>query len=529
MDNDNAEIVKLTERISKDPKSKLFVPLAEEYKKQGDIEMAVHVLTEGLKSNPGYVTARSFLGRLLLDQGDLSGAQKELEEVIKAIPDNLLAQRKLGDIYVLQGRAQDGLARYKAALTLNLGDKELTALIADLDAGRDVTARIPKPKQMPSAAPSAPVAAAPAAPVHPSPAKPAATASVQTAAVAAVPAGAMPVQAPVKTPEAAMKTATPAANEVPAPAAPAAVPSQPVSIPQQPDAVTPPASSDVVESAEDIEEVVELESLEHAAAAQSAGVQAPASAQESVPTAPIKNLPSEPVRQAEPSIVIPPAEAPAMSFDMPGEAAFTAPPVKESSVREEASAAAAVSSGLEIAQAVETPDAAVDDFNTDTLAELYISQGFYEKAIEIYQRMLEERPSSKPIQEKLARIRELAGEPTGMDKSGTQFVVPPDVVEPASIAMPVMPESVAVAPIESAPLPKAEASAIVTDDQPKESLLGSVTEALAADALTSSSAPSKAQLPKNDGQAGAATPTGRRKETIDRLENWLSNVMKEKG
>ncbi len=69
MEKGSSEIAKLTERISKDPKSKLFVPLAEEYKKAGDIEMAIAVLTEGLKNNPGYVTAKSFLGRLLLEQG----------------------------------------------------------------------------------------------------------------------------------------------------------------------------------------------------------------------------------------------------------------------------------------------------------------------------------------------------------------------------------------------------------------------------------------------------------------------------
>ncbi|HET6363683.1 MAG TPA: hypothetical protein VFG02_01405, partial [Nitrospirota bacterium] len=77
MDKDNPEIAKLVERISKDPKSKLFVPLAEEYKKVGDIEKSIHVLMEGLKNNPGYVTARSFLGRLLFDKGDMAGAQRE--------------------------------------------------------------------------------------------------------------------------------------------------------------------------------------------------------------------------------------------------------------------------------------------------------------------------------------------------------------------------------------------------------------------------------------------------------------------
>jgi len=146
MDNETSEITKLTERVTRDPKSKLFVPLAEEYKKMGDIEMSIHVLTEGLKNNPGYVTAKSFLGRLLMEKGDLAGAGKEFEEVVKAIPDNLLAQRKLGDIYALQGSSAQALLHYKVAHSLNPADEEISSFISDLEAGRTITERIPRPK-----------------------------------------------------------------------------------------------------------------------------------------------------------------------------------------------------------------------------------------------------------------------------------------------------------------------------------------------------------------------------------------------
>jgi hypothetical protein len=51
-----------------------------------------------------------------------------------------------------------------------------------------------------------------------------------------------------------------------------------------------------------------------------------------------------------------------------------------------------------------------DDFNTDTLAELYIGQGFYEKAIDIYQRMLADKPNSQGLKDKLERVRAMAVE-----------------------------------------------------------------------------------------------------------------------
>jgi hypothetical protein len=150
MEKETSEIIKLTERISKDPKSKLFVPLAEEYKKAGDLEMAIHVLTEGLKNNPGYATARSILGRLLLERGDLSGSQKELEEVVRIIPDNLLAQRKLGDVCILQGKPAEALKHYKSVMALNTHDDEIASMISDIEAGRDVRSRIAQPKLQPT-------------------------------------------------------------------------------------------------------------------------------------------------------------------------------------------------------------------------------------------------------------------------------------------------------------------------------------------------------------------------------------------
>src|SRR5512143_698 len=142
MDKEISEIAKLTGRITKDPKSKLFVPLAEEYKKAGDIDMAIHVLMEGLKRNPEYVIARSSLGKLLIAKGDLAGALKEFEDVVKSSPDNLMAQKKLGDLLILQNSPHDALPHYKIALTLNPDDKELASLMSDIEAGRDVRSMI---------------------------------------------------------------------------------------------------------------------------------------------------------------------------------------------------------------------------------------------------------------------------------------------------------------------------------------------------------------------------------------------------
>jgi hypothetical protein len=61
-------------------------------------------------------------------------------------------------------------------------------------------------------------------------------------------------------------------------------------------------------------------------------------------------------------------------------------------------------------EATEDSSGKSDDFTTDTLAELYIGQGFFEKAIDIYQRMLADKPNSQGLKDKLERVRAMAVE-----------------------------------------------------------------------------------------------------------------------
>ena len=77
-------------------------------------------------------------------------------------------------------------------------------------------------------------------------------------------------------------------------------------------------------------------------------------------------------------------------------------------------------------------ESTTDDFTTNTLAELYITQGFYEKAIDIYERMLADNPENRAIQAKLDQVRAMAGPSVpsgGVDLEPGPFVPP---VEQAS-------------------------------------------------------------------------------------------------
>jgi tetratricopeptide (TPR) repeat protein len=377
MVKETSEIVKLTERVSKDPKSKLFVPLAEEYKKAGDLEMAVYVLAEGLKNNPGYVTARSILGRLLLEQGDLAGSQKELEEVVKVIPDNLLAQRKLGDICILRNNPKDALKYYKSVLSLNPRDNEVVAIIADIEAGRAVSLKGVQTKPQAIAEKISPQE------IKPQPS------NASTSPTQAERSGAAVKSSPVSTAE-AVRVEEPVQLKKPMAAS-----------------VGTDVPGEKTEEPEEILEVMPLDTGKpdhHAGAAALDIPSEPTSGKE--PVEPPSTAPLQPqATRPQPDLVL--TEPDLFKVPLSVEETQTQPEIAEQpfnfgAIETEMNIEAPAIPAESVA---ETSSEQSDDFTTDTLAELYIAQGFYEKAVDIYERMLADNPASRGLKDKLDRVK----------------------------------------------------------------------------------------------------------------------------
>jgi tetratricopeptide (TPR) repeat protein len=138
------EIVKLSERLAKDPTSKLFMPLAEEYIKAGMLEEAVMVLMDGLKTHPGFISAHVTLGKVYLEKGQIKEAKEQFETVIQASPDNLLAHRKLVKIYYDEGAVQQAVQSCRAVLSSNPKDEEMKKVMAELEARQSSAATAQK-------------------------------------------------------------------------------------------------------------------------------------------------------------------------------------------------------------------------------------------------------------------------------------------------------------------------------------------------------------------------------------------------
>jgi len=127
-----AEIDRLATQLAKDPQSKVFLPLAEEYCKVGMWEEAVSVLEEGLKYYPGFITAMVALGRAYDQLKQPTKARAVLEGAVKLSPDNLRAHRTLIKIYQAQGLTDEVLQSCSVILTMNPRDEEALSIQASL-------------------------------------------------------------------------------------------------------------------------------------------------------------------------------------------------------------------------------------------------------------------------------------------------------------------------------------------------------------------------------------------------------------
>ncbi|MEO6306426.1 MAG: tetratricopeptide repeat protein [Nitrospiraceae bacterium] len=126
------EIDRLATQLAKDPHSKVFMPLAEEYGKVGMWQEAAGVLEDGLKLYPGFITAMVALGRAYDQMGQATKAKAILEESVKLSPDNLRAHRTLIKIYQSQGLNESALQSCAVILTVNPRDEEARSVQAGL-------------------------------------------------------------------------------------------------------------------------------------------------------------------------------------------------------------------------------------------------------------------------------------------------------------------------------------------------------------------------------------------------------------
>jgi len=120
----SARLERLERIYEENPETRLFLALAEEYFRDGQMEKAAEVCRAGLEIYPGYTSARVTLARSLTDLGQDEAAEQELGTVLGNSPDNLIASRLFASLLIRQGRLAEAGPEVDRLLELSPDDEE---------------------------------------------------------------------------------------------------------------------------------------------------------------------------------------------------------------------------------------------------------------------------------------------------------------------------------------------------------------------------------------------------------------------
>src|SRR5688572_9204190 len=127
----SARIDELLQKFGENPR-RYFAPLANEYRKLGDVDQAIALCREHLADQPGHMSGHIVYGQALFEKGDLVEAQRTFEAALALDPENLIALRHLGDIARAYGDSERAREWYQRVLEADPRNEEILAQIESL-------------------------------------------------------------------------------------------------------------------------------------------------------------------------------------------------------------------------------------------------------------------------------------------------------------------------------------------------------------------------------------------------------------
>lgn len=129
----NQTLVQQLKEFQKDPKSLVFVTLAEAYRAEGLPHQALEILEEGLVFHPKLSSALLCKSKSLFDLRRYADALKEIKEALKINPDNLRALRFQAEINVRLGQRKAAIRALTRLVSLFPQDQEAVRALEELE------------------------------------------------------------------------------------------------------------------------------------------------------------------------------------------------------------------------------------------------------------------------------------------------------------------------------------------------------------------------------------------------------------
>lgn len=155
----SALIEDLRKQFAENPR-RVFARLANEYRKSGDLDVAIEICRAHVPLQPTYISGYIVLGQALFERGQPDEARSTFETALALDPENLIALRQLGDIARASGDLDAARGWYHKLLEVDPQNDDIAAQLEALDAPQQQNGAAPVAATSTTAAPT-PAEAAP--------------------------------------------------------------------------------------------------------------------------------------------------------------------------------------------------------------------------------------------------------------------------------------------------------------------------------------------------------------------------------
>jgi len=137
----------LQEKFEENPR-RYFAPLANEYRKGGQPKRAIEICRSQLAQMPGHMSGQIVYAQSLYECGEFDEAKQVFERALTLDPENLIALRSLGDMSLQSGNTIDARKWYSRLLEADPHDSAVIALVSEIDASAEA-APVATPQEIP--------------------------------------------------------------------------------------------------------------------------------------------------------------------------------------------------------------------------------------------------------------------------------------------------------------------------------------------------------------------------------------------
>lgn len=102
--------------LERDPRSQVFAPLSEAYRKMGLLEEAFRISSRGVQFHPHFASGHIALAQVLMEKGQLETAKQSFEKATELSQENILAYQKLGECCLKLRQGKEALKAFKMVL-----------------------------------------------------------------------------------------------------------------------------------------------------------------------------------------------------------------------------------------------------------------------------------------------------------------------------------------------------------------------------------------------------------------------------